>query len=631
MLLACLLPAPPCSAWRVEIDGSANEADIPDNDADQAFDIALDANGDIFAVGLLRVASANTNFDFFVVKLSGVDGTELWRRQIDGAATDPMVPHTDQATSVDVDADGDVLVGGYLDNGSTQDDFTVIKFDGETGAERWRTQIDGNQSIDHVNDLAVDSLGNVIAVGFLTLPGNSFDLAAIKLGAATGTELWRHTVDGTATGGLDQASAVALWKPLDIPAVAGIVENRDSGFDFFVTRLNPSDGSAAWTRRLFGGAELQDAGQAVAWDGFGQVAVAGILDNLATQEDFAVARLNGLRGVTEFERSIDGSRRGTFLEFDAALSVATTGFSTIAAGLLDNQDTGLDFLVVRYTANGSESWRHVIDGPAGGDDEATSVAVDGRGDVVAAGVIENVGAGTDFAVVKLAGGTGAELWRRTFGGTANARDIAREVRVDARGDVIACGFVRNTGTAADFTVIKIDGRDGSDFVFVDSDGDQVGDASDNCPTLANADQADRDGDQVGDACDNCSAEPNPRLPGPPDGHRTTGGQIDDDLDGVGNACDGDFTAGGFLVTVADLAFMRRAQGKAVTDTDCPDPGGAPVAPCAQYDLDGSGGSVGEEDLGIELSLQGTVTSLQGCTSAACPLPCQAGLGAVACP
>jgi MYXO-CTERM domain-containing protein len=35
----------------------------------------------------------------------------------------------------------------------------------------------------------------------------------------------------------------------------------------------------------------------------------------------------------------------------------------------------------------------------------------------------------------------------------------------------------------------------------DSDGDGIGDASDNCPTLENPDQADEDGDGVGDVCE----------------------------------------------------------------------------------------------------------------------------------
>ena len=59
---------------------------------------------------------------------------------------------------------------------------------------------------------------------------------------------------------------------------------------------------------------------------------------------------------------------------------------------------------------------------------------------------------------------------------------------------------------------------------LDSDGDGIPDACDNCPVTANRFQEDIDLDGIGDACDNCAATVNPF-------------QDDGDSDGVGDACD----------------------------------------------------------------------------------------------
>jgi hypothetical protein len=90
----------------------------------------------------------------------------------------------------------------------------------------------------------------------------------------------------------------------------------------------------------------------------------------------------------------------------------------------------------------------------------------------------------------------------------------------------------------------------------DADDDGVLDANDNCPAMANPNQANADGDALGDVCDacpadaandtdadgvcgnvdNCSALANP-------------GQEDADGDGVGDACDGTCTDPGALTLV----------------------------------------------------------------------------------
>jgi Thrombospondin type 3 repeat/RTX calcium-binding nonapeptide repeat (4 copies) len=76
----------------------------------------------------------------------------------------------------------------------------------------------------------------------------------------------------------------------------------------------------------------------------------------------------------------------------------------------------------------------------------------------------------------------------------------------------------------------------------DGDGDGVPDSEDNCPGLANPDQADADGDGIGDVCDPTPGGPDDDGDGVPNDQDncpdvSNPNQADTDGDGVGDACD----------------------------------------------------------------------------------------------
>ena len=65
-----------------------------------------------------------------------------------------------------VDAAGNVVVAGTTFNAGTSGDFTVVKFDGLTGAELWRQVLNGTgNGFDSAIAVAIDAAGNVAAVG----------------------------------------------------------------------------------------------------------------------------------------------------------------------------------------------------------------------------------------------------------------------------------------------------------------------------------------------------------------------------------------------------------------------------------------------------------------------------------
>lgn len=161
---------------------------------------------------------------------------------------------------------------------------------------------------------------------------------------------------------------------------------------------------------------------------------------------FAVVRPAG-----GWQVSLDGTGPGPGVA--GTVAVASNG-DVIAGGQLDHTFTGIDFTVARLAAaDGAERWRRVLPGPTGdvllrGHDTAVAVALDPLGDVVAAGRTSAPGVPVQYTVVKLAGATGAVLWRWDEP-SSSGKPIA--IAVAADGDVYVASSV--VGEAGGFPVL----------------------------------------------------------------------------------------------------------------------------------------------------------------------------------
>ncbi|MCP3997608.1 MAG: hypothetical protein GY722_21495, partial [bacterium] len=158
----------------------------------------------------------------------------------------------------------------------------------------------------------------------------------------------------------------------------------------------------------------------------------------------------------------------------------------------------------------------------------------------------------------------------------------------------------------------------------DGDGDGVADSQDNCVTVPNSAQTDGDFDTVGDMCDNCPTISNPAPPGgQPVGHSTTGGQADDDCDGIGNACDtayGPQTAFHAQIDGYDITKFQGAINKTIAlGTNCPsddfDVSNGGSTACELYDVDGDRGGFatkvdGNDITAFKATINKTIATIQ---------------------
>ena len=450
LLALAVLTSFPCtaSAWRFTLDGASAFGPSETVEA-----ITTTPSGDVVAAGF--VVSSGFDTDLVVTKLSKVGGTPIWSVIIDGPAGS-----TDEAQDVVVDAAGDVIVGGSLQDFANPRTLTVLKLSGNDGTEIWRTSISISLNpFVPVGALALDGNGDVVTVGTAVNQINgSGDFAVYKLSGADGTEQWRYTLDGTASVG-DGAVDVAVDAAGNV-AAGGLVTNAGTGADFGIVKLAGATGAELWRNSLNNFGSGGDQLRALALDGDGDVVATGSMVSALTQDDIAIVELSGSTGAQLWRRLVDGGEG----DFDSASSIAVdSNDDVVAAGVTFTPNGDDDFTVVKVRGtNGSVRWLRQIDGGDAESDTAIAVTVDSRDNVIAVGGLTIDDAGEEFTVISIRPG-GSTRWTRTIAGTTPAGfDIATCVAVDAADDVAAGGLTENVGTGVDFTVVALDGHDGDD-------------------------------------------------------------------------------------------------------------------------------------------------------------------------
>lgn len=363
---------------------------------------------------------------------------------------------------------------------------------------------DGGEGADCAEGVAVDSAGNIVAVGFVETGVTGIDIWMRKHDPEL-AETWLQLVDGPASGE-DRARAVAI-APDDSIVVAGFVEGDGlDGRNIWVRKLDPA-GETVWTHVVTGEFELGDDqayGVTVLSDGsvvvVGEITVKtqdadGWISKLdadgneqwVTTHDGGAEALDSVRGVaagpgdeifvTGWESAPDGGRRiwtarlgGDGSEvwsqtYSAGSSNGNVGhgvgvrsdLGAVATGSQREGTADTDAWIGSYTADGDDAWSAVFAGSSGGTDVGRGVGV-GSDDTAAV-----VGAGLGFSgggviFVNKYDATGAEQWSKQIGGDTKSDAEGRAVAIDPTNDhlvVAGCQATAGDITSGDVMLAKI--------------------------------------------------------------------------------------------------------------------------------------------------------------------------------
>ena len=351
--------------------------------------IAFDSTGNVIVVGYVVDTVGDPNI---WVRKYDPAGAEIWT-----AVFDPSAGLDDRGYGVAVDAQDNIAICGDVGVGESSSDTWVALLD-PAGVELWSITSDGPQGENDIaEDVAVDSLGGVWAVGSVRVAANNSDIWVARYDNA-GAETFSEVVAGPTTLE-DRALGVAVDAE-DNAFVTGFVSGDDFARDIWLRKYD-SAGGEAWTVTWDSDNHGVDAGFDVTVAPDGTVGVAGFTALTAVNEDVWLGRYVNADGSLMWRKEFGGPN----ILNDHGLGVsADSQNSFVVAGFKGVTDVDTDIWVRKWDTLGNVAWTQGFAGAGGDRDEALAVAVDANDDIAVTGQIRQMTNNNgDIWVAKLGG------------------------------------------------------------------------------------------------------------------------------------------------------------------------------------------------------------------------------------
>jgi uncharacterized delta-60 repeat protein len=361
----------------------------PANDIDEAKDIALDAQGNIYVTGITYIGPVN--FDIVVIKYNP-SGVQQWAQIWGGAGN-----FNDISAGIYADISGNVYVCGNTEVTGTNSNYITLKYN-TSGTLQWAKQYNHPvNSSDYAYFISGEG-GNIYVTGTSSAPGTGTDMFTIKYNSG-GDSLWTARYNGT-----NQINEIPSGIACDASGNAYVTcrtQGVSSGTDYMTIKYN-AGGTEQWATRYTSPGNSQDIPEGLAIDGSGNVYVTGRVRINSSYNDFGTVKYNST-GVQQWFASYnnslaDGDDYGYDIAVDGAGNVYVTGNSQ-ASG------SDRDALTIKYNSSGNELWVARYD--VTNSEETFSIGLNSNNEVYVAGYQQ--AANIDFLTIKYSQTSGINI------------------------------------------------------------------------------------------------------------------------------------------------------------------------------------------------------------------------------
>jgi parallel beta-helix repeat protein len=363
-----------------------------------------------------------------------------------------LSPWNDDINGVAIDSKGNIIAVGGIGTDSSHYQWSVMRFSPD-GILAWNYTYDSYEAgDDYANGVAIDSEDNFVVVGYdsnTSLLGD-YQWRIMKFNRSN-DQLWSRNYN--ISSGDDRATRVAIDHDNNI-IVVGYDGNTSSSIDYQwrIMKFSP-DGTRLW-QYYENFSNYNDQALGVAIDSDNNITVVGFDSNASSSSDseWRIMKLSSNGTVLQ-------SNSYNFSPYhDQAWNVAIDNYgNTIVVGY-DSSPSQYDrqWRIMKFAPSGASIWNYTVNMATGGTaddpawDLARSLVVDSFNNITIVGydMLPYNSSGdfnSEWRVVKL-GFDGSNLWDYMIN-FSPYDDAPRSVAIDSRNDVVAVGFDSIPGSA----------------------------------------------------------------------------------------------------------------------------------------------------------------------------------------
>jgi hypothetical protein len=204
--------------------------------------------------------------DYVTAKFASADGEQLWLAQHPGAVNN-IEARTSWLAQMD---DGDVVMGSRTWEAATGYDVVLHRYAADTGATVWTTRWNsGSNRADDPRSMIRDRDGNLLVCGV-----SGGDYFVLKVDGATGQRLWNSGYYGPPNWW--DTALVLAEAPDGTVVTSGLSDGTNTGWDVATVGFDPTTGAFLWDVR-YDGSGQSDEPRAVATSPQGDLFVTGYI------------------------------------------------------------------------------------------------------------------------------------------------------------------------------------------------------------------------------------------------------------------------------------------------------------------------------------------------------------------